>query len=182
MSATWKGVIYGAVGVLLALILIGLLVILTGGYNVAATERHTTVGAWALDMNFRNSVQGHGSEITPPELTPAMVVAGAGEYKAMCAHCHGGVGEGRAEWAEGMRPKPPALAGAADEWSASEVFWLVKHGAKMTGMPAFGPTHDDATIWNIAAFVKAMPKMSEQEYASHAVGHVNSPDAAPHQH
>ncbi|WP_431470183.1 c-type cytochrome [Sphingosinithalassobacter sp. LHW66-3] len=170
MSATGKGVVYGAVGALVALILIGLFVVLTGSYNVAATERHTTVGEWALDTNFRNSVQGHGSDITAPELTPAMVAAGAGEYKAMCAHCHGGIGEGRAEWAQGMRPKPPALAGAADEWSASEVFWLVKHGARMTGMPAFGDTHDDRAIWNIAAFVKQMPEMSEDEYIAFGEG------------
>lgn len=165
----------GALAMFLLLVVIGLLVVLSGGYNVAATERHTTVGAWALDTNFTNSVQGHGEDITAPQLTPAMVSAGGPEYKAMCAHCHGGVGQHRAEWAEGMRPKPPALAAAAKEWSAPEVFWLVKHGAKMTGMPAFGATHDDPTIWNIAAFVKAMPQMSAEQYAAfpseHGEGH-----------
>ena len=104
--------------------------ILTGGYNVAAIKRHNPIAAWALDTTFRNSVQGRGSDIAAPELTPAMVAAGAGEYKAMCAHCHGGVRESRADWAEGMRPKPPALAGAADQWSASEVFWLAKQVLK----------------------------------------------------
>lgn len=164
MTIGWKSFLLGVLAMLLLVAAIGLLTVLSGGYNVAATERHTTIGAWALNTNFTNSVQGHAERISAPDLTPAMVAAGAPEYKAMCAHCHGGIGKGRAEWAGGMRPKPPALAGAAKEWRASEIFWLVKHGAKMTGMPAFSGKHDDATIWNIAAFVKAMPTMSAEEY------------------
>ena len=171
MTPTLRGAIFGAVGMLVVLLLIGLLVVLTGGYNVAATERHTTIGAWALNTNFRNSVQGSADDIAAPEFTRAMVDAGAPEYKAMCAHCHGGVGEGRAEWVKGMRPMPPALARATEEWSAAEVYWLVKHGAKMTGMPAFGPTHDDEALWNIAAFVKAMPEMSAEQYAAYSSKH-----------
>ena len=112
----------------------------------------------------------------------AMVDAGAPEYKAMCAHCHGGVGEARAYWAEGMRPHPPALAEVADQWSAAEVFWLVKHGAKMTGMPAFGPTHDDATVWNIAAFVKALPAMPQAQYAAYSSEHGGGQAEGDHTH
>ena len=133
----------GAIITLIVLILIALLVVLTGGYNVAATDRHNPISEWAIDTTFTNSVQGQASDILAPELTSSMVDAGAAEYKAMCAHCHGGVGEARAEWANGMRPKPPALAHAAQMWSAEEVHWLVTHGVKMTGMPAFGPTHDE---------------------------------------
>ena len=188
MSISWKSFFIGALAAVLLALLIALLVVLTGGYNVAATERHNPIAGWALDTTFRNSVQGHGDGIAAPEFTPAMVAAGAGEYKAMCAHCHGGVGETRAEWAEGMRPKPPALAGAADEWTGAEVFWLVKHGAKMTGMPAFGPTHDDRALWNITAFVKAMPAMPAEKYAAYsaehgeqgAAGHSHEPDAPAH--
>src|SRR3546814_5645724 len=66
----------------------------------------------------------------------------------MCAHCHGGIGASRAGWAETMRPKPPALAHAAQGWSLEEVNWIVDHGIKMSGMPAFGGTHEEATIWN----------------------------------
>lgn len=185
MTVSWKSFSLGALAAVLLALIVALLVVLSGGYNIAATERHTAIGEWALDTTFTNSVQGHAEDLDPPELTPAMVDAGAPEYKAMCAHCHGGVGEGREEWAEGMRPKPPALASAADDWTATEVFWLVKHGAKMTGMPAFGPTHDDATIWNIAAFVKAMPTMRAERYAAYsaehggggAAGHVHEPGA-----
>ena len=171
MTPTLKGALFGVIGMLALLLLVGLLVVLTGGYNVAATDRHTAVGAWALNTNFTNSVQGNAENITAPEFTRAMIDAGAPEYKAMCAHCHGGVDESRAEWAKGMRPMPPALARAAEEWSGAEVYWLVKHGAKMTGMPAFGPTHDEQALWNIAAFVKAMPEMTAEQYGSYSSEH-----------
>jgi|TARA_R100000501_G_scaffold18540_1_gene40549 mono/diheme cytochrome c family protein len=191
MSANLRGIIIGALGMLLLLILIALIVVLTGGYNVAATDRHNPIVGWALTTTMTNSVQGRASGIeAPSRFTPVMIEAGAGEYKAMCAHCHGGVGESRAEWAETMRPSPPALAHAAAEWSPEEVFWLVKHGVKMSGMPAFGPTHDDETLWNIAAFVKAMPEMSAEQYAEYsgthgsegADAHLHAEGAAQHAH
>nr|WP_269748184.1 cytochrome c [Alteripontixanthobacter muriae] len=100
-----------------------------------------------------------------------MVEAGAGAYKGMCAHCHGGVGDSRAIWARTMRPIPPPLARVAPEWSAEEVFWIVKHGVKMSGMPAFGPTHEDQSLWEIAAFVKQLPEMSAAEYAAYEDSH-----------
>lgn len=193
MSSRWKSFLLGALAAAMLLVAGAVAVVLTGGYNVAATDAHSSLGAWALNTNFTRSVQRQADGVEQPgELTRAMVDAGAGEYKTMCEHCHGGVGTGRAEWAEGMRPKPPALAEAADDWSAAEVFWLVRHGAKMTGMPAFGETHDDTTMWNIAAFVKAMPDMSAEQYAAYAAvhggetgegegGHAHAPGTPPHE-
>ena len=180
MTERGKGFLIGATSLLALLVLVGLAVVLTGGYNVAATDRHNPITAWALHSTYENSVQGRADNLQAPQFTPAMVQAGAGEYKAMCAHCHGGVGTERAGWAQVMVPHPPALARAAEEWSDEEVFWLVKHGVKMSGMPAFGPTHDDETIWNIAAFVKAMPELSAQEYAE--IGSDGHFDEGGHRH
>jgi len=188
VSANGKGILIGAVGTLVLLGVIGLIVVLTGGYNVAATDRHSPVIGWALTTTMRNAVQNSADEIiAPAEITPAMIAGGAGEYKAMCAQCHGGVGEGRAEWAKTMRPVPPALAQAAERWSIEEVHWLVAHGVKMSGMPAFGPTHNEATVWNIAAFVKAMPGMTPAQYAAfpsdHGGAHSHAdPSAHGHTH
>jgi mono/diheme cytochrome c family protein len=94
-----------------------------------------------------------------------MLAEGAGDYRAMCQHCHGGPGVERERWADGMRPRPPHLVEAAAEWQRNEVFWLLKHGVKMSGMPAFGPTHDDPALWAIASFVKQLPAMTPQRYS-----------------
>lgn len=136
----------------------------SGAYNVAATEEHTAFVRWALDTNFHNSVEGRAAGLTPPGGLDAD--AGGAPYKAMCQHCHGGPGAEPSEWSRGMRPQPPHLTEAADEWELAEVFWLAKHGVRMTGMPAFGPTHEDRALWEIAAFVKALPGLTPERYAA----------------
>lgn len=160
-------VIGGAVLVLVVLALVGLATVYTGAYNIAATEEHTSLVRWALDTTFRNSIKSRAADIQPPRtVSPEMIAAGANSYKQMCEHCHAGPGVKRAEWASGMRPKPPHLKDAAAGWKAQEIYWLVKHGARMTGMPAFGPTHDNQALWSIVAFVKELPAMTPETYAA----------------
>lgn len=160
------GVALGAGATVALAAVVGLGVVYTGAYNVAATEEHTSLGHWALDTSFRNSVKTRAEGLTPPEITPQMLEAGAADYKAMCAQCHGGPGVERAGWASGMRPRPPYLAEAAAHWEAREVFWIAKHGVKMTGMPSFGAAHDDAALWGVAAFVKTLPGMTPDRYGA----------------
>ena len=157
----------GVLATLAVLVVAGLVTVYGGLYNIAATEEHTSAVRWAFDTTFRNSVESGAEGLVPPaEITPAMIEAGAAEYKSACQHCHAGPGVERAEWAAGMRPQPPHLTEAAAEWDLAEVFWLARHGAKMTGMPAFGPSHDDETLWGIAAFVKELPAMDAERYAA----------------
>lgn len=161
------GVIIGILGTLAVIAVIGLIVVYTGAYNVAATEDHTPFGRWALDTTMHNSVSSRAGGIAAPaRFTSAMISAGAGEYKEYCQHCHGGPGVTRAEWATGMLPMPPELHHAASEWTPSQVFWIVKHGIRMSGMPAFGDTESDQAIWNIAAFVEQLPAMTPEQYKS----------------
>ncbi|WP_230531078.1 c-type cytochrome [Microvirga roseola] len=164
---TGLGIGTGALSVLAIAGIIGLVVVYSGAYNVAATEEHASFTRWAFDTTFHNSVESRADDIAAPaEFTPAMVAAGAGPYKAMCQHCHAGPGVERAEWASGTRPRPPHLSEAAARWEPEEVFWIVRHGVKMSGMPAFGPSHDDQAIWNIVAFVKQLPAMAPERYAA----------------
>lgn len=161
------GIAIGALSAAAVAALVGLVVVYTGTFNVAATEQHSAFGRWALDTTFHNSVETRARSLTPPEqVTPQMLQTGAASYKSMCEHCHAGPGVERARWADGMRPQPPHLAEAAAEWEPNEVFWIAKHGVKMTGMPAFGPTHDDQALWGIAAFVKELPGMEPGRYAA----------------
>lgn len=158
-------------GTLLILLLVLLILIYAGAYNVSAAVGHTAFGRWALDTMMHNSVRARADATAPEQFSHQMITAGAGEYKAMCQHCHGGPGVSRAEWAKGMVPQPPDLTHAATEWEGSEVHWIVKNGIKMTAMPSFGATHDDQTVWNITAFVKQLPAMTPETYAAFPEGH-----------
>jgi mono/diheme cytochrome c family protein len=84
----------------------------------------------------------------------------------MCKQCHGAPGSPRDEFAEGLYSIPPSLASGdvQQELSASELFWIVTHGIKMSGMPSFGKTHTEEQIWGIIAIVKKLPEMNRAAY------------------
>lgn len=157
-------------GVLFTLIVgfIGALgIAFTGRYNVAASEPHWPVTRWLLDTALYRAVKARGSESPSPPAdfgSAAMVRAGFGHYDETCVHCHGAPGVEPDKWAAGMRPEPPDLAQVAESYSERELFWIVDHGVKMTGMPSFGETHDDATLWQLVAFVAELPDLNGQDY------------------
>ena len=165
------------VGTIIAAVLVLLILIYIGAYNVSATSGHSGIARWALDTTMRNSVQRRADAKSPQQFSRSMIAAGAGEYKAMCQQCHGGPGVTRADWAQGIVPRPPDLTKATRRWQSDEVFWIVKNGIKMTAMPSFGETHDDQTIWNITAFVKQLPAMDPESYADFADGHGGSEES-----
>jgi mono/diheme cytochrome c family protein len=185
----WSGFILGVVATLVVTATAGLAWVYTGSYDVSATGGHGAAENWLLGTTMEKSVASRASAIAEPAaFTPADVAAGAVEFKAMCQQCHGGPGAERAEWASGMVPRAPDLARSAAEWRPREIFWIVKNGIKMTGMPAFGADHDDDALWSIAAFVKALPTMSASQYAEFKGEHKleaeegGHHDAVPHTH
>ena len=93
---------------------------------------------------------------------PAAVAAGLQMYAHSCVICHGAPGAEGADFSKGLNPFPPSLADASD-LSDGELFWIVKHGIRMTGMPAFGLTHNDDQIWNVVAFIRHLPNLTPQE-------------------
>ena len=157
----------------------GLTYIYTGGYNVAATSPHGPVARWLLETVMRNSVEARASDIEPPENfgDPSMVADGGKVYGQTCEGCHGGPGVTPSDTARGLLPHPPDLADAVTEWKPRELFWIVKHGVKMTGMPAWGPTHKDAALWSVVAFIKKLPGMKPEAFRAYV--HGEAPATAP---
>ncbi len=150
------------------LLLIGAVAVFvwSGGYNVAATVPHWDVTAWFLGEVRNRSIAFHSKAIQPPPLKDSKLIkTGFREYHAMCRLCHGAPGYSQTELAKGLYPKPPDL-GSKNKLplSDSEFYWVVKNGIKMTGMPAFGPTHGEDELWAIVAFLKRMPNMEAKEY------------------
>jgi mono/diheme cytochrome c family protein len=152
---------------------------LAGGYNVAATDAHNAFTHWFLMTTTRRSVAIRAASVNAPaQFTSQQVADGFSEFDEMCVACHGAPGKERGEVGKGLNPRPPNLAKAAKEWTAAELFWIVKHGIKMTGMPAFGPTHSDERLWTVVAFLKELPQLSTEKYAdmkrmsaAHSDGH-----------
>lgn len=136
-----------------------------GGYNVAADAPHTSPVRSLLDSVRDRSIAVRARAITPPAdlASSERVKAGAGLYAEMCASCHLGPGVERSELSQGLYPQAPELA-KGSTLSPAEQFWIIKHGVKLTAMPAWGKTHSDPLIWNMVAFVRRLPGISAEEY------------------
>ncbi len=157
--------VIGFVTALAAVLVLGLAIALSGAFNVAATNPDSALTTWVLHTTMRRSVAMRSSDIVPPKsFSDEDVRRGFEEFNAMCVTCHGAPGKKRSLAGKGLRPQAPNLVNAARHWNAGNLYWIVKNGIKMTGMPAFGPTHDDATLWNIVAFVSRLPDMTEKQY------------------
>jgi mono/diheme cytochrome c family protein len=155
----------------------------SGEYNVAASKPHTPLGRWALETVMRKSVQDHAAGVQVPPLTDsALVATGFHHFQEMCVTCHGAPGEERSEIGEGLTPTPPELSEAVPEWTDAELFWIVKHGIKMSGMPAFGETHSDGELWGIVAFLQRLPALSPAEYQTLKQAYVDAGGAGGGDH
>ncbi|MDQ6951728.1 MAG: cytochrome c [Mariprofundales bacterium] len=143
----------------------GLALIYSGIMNIAATNPHSSLVYWALSTASSNSIRYHAKDIKAPSVdSQEMIFAGFHHYREMCMGCHLSPGVQSSEIRTGLMPQPPKLQDVAAQWTPAELFWVIKNGIKMTGMPAWGPTHSDKKIWDLVAFVKNLPKMTAEQY------------------
>jgi mono/diheme cytochrome c family protein len=136
-----------------------------GLYNIAADVPHTQAVYWLIQTVRNQSVAMRARDvIVPNDLNDANRISrGAGQYAEMCSTCHLAPGMKRTEVSQGLYPRAPELR-RSTELTAAEQFWITKHGIKMTGMPAWGVTHDDELLWDVVAFVRKLPELTSEQY------------------
>lgn len=153
-----------AVGALM-LLAMGFALVWFGFYNVAADDPHIRPMYAFLETVRDRSIARRAGAIEVPTLTDeAAIVQGAGNYDAMCTGCHLKPGAAPTELSRGLYPAPPNLTLAAPD--PARAFWVVKHGVKASGMPAWGASMDDAYIWNMVAFLQVLPSLDAAGYAA----------------
>jgi mono/diheme cytochrome c family protein len=138
---------------------------LSGFYEVGADAPHGKVAGWLLSTASHASVERRAISIDVPDLTDSKLrLAGANDFNAMCADCHGAPGKKPKALGRGLNPRPPDLAVSAAHMTPAQLFWVTKHGIRMTGMPAWGATHDDDALWPVVAFMTALPELGADDY------------------
>jgi cytochrome c553 len=191
--------------VLAVAIVAGALIVASGVYHVGADTPHWGITASFIETLRNRSIETHARGISVPDLNdPKLLADGAEHYAAMCTGCHLAPGVKDSELRTGLYPMPPNLVeqGTLDP---AEAFWVIKHGVKLTAMPAWGKTHSDDAIWGLVAFVKKLPNLTPEQYrqmvgdagehehvhmhgepehgdAEHEHGHEHEENAAPHEH
>jgi mono/diheme cytochrome c family protein len=136
-----------------------------GFYNIGADAPHTKPVYWAIENLRDRSIAVRARDIAvPASLNDQKNIAtGAGLYSEMCSGCHLAPGMEKTEISQGLYPQAPELRLGLDH-SAAEEFWMIKHGIKMTAMPAWGRTHSDDLIWDMVGFVRKLPSLSAEQY------------------
>lgn len=161
-----KRLLLRSVLAILAMAALIALVIGSGVYNVAADEEHTTLVYNLIEATRERSIAVRAARVDVPELAdPQRVRRGAGNYDSMCAGCHLKPDADETELSRGLYPKPPDLA-TAENLDPARTFWVIKHGIKATGMPAWGKSMEDRYIWDMVAFLSQLPTMSAEQYAA----------------
>jgi mono/diheme cytochrome c family protein len=153
-----------------------------GIFNVAADSPHYAFIHTIMQTVRSRSIATRAKDIQPPPLDDAaMIATGARHYAAMCSGCHlAPDATNDSDMRAGLYPKPPDLTKHLHA-SPAEAFWVIKHGIKMSGMPAWGVTHDDASIWGLVAFLQKLPELTAAQYQALARTEGESYHQQPHE-
>jgi mono/diheme cytochrome c family protein len=135
----------------------------SGLYNIGADDHHNKLVFTVLQTLRDRSIHLRSKNIALPNLEdPQLILKGAGQYAAMCTQCHLTPGMQNSEIRPGLYPQPPNLSKM--RFDPKVAFWAIKHGIKMSAMPAWGGSHDDPTIWSMVAFLQKLPELTPQQY------------------
>lgn len=146
-------------------------VMYSGVVDVAADEPHGDLVYWLLEQTRENSIAAASKNIEVPDLSdPDLLLSGGSDYQFMCSTCHLAPGQTESDMSVGLYPAPPNLTVSHEEHDADakqqaqRYYWVIKHGIKASGMPAWGKTHDDKRIWGMVAFLQRLPTLTPDQY------------------
>lgn len=163
--STLKIVLATIAGLAAVFLVGGLLFIYSGIFDITATTPHSEAMYKTMLVVREQSIKSMARDVKVPELDdPERVHAGFLNFNAMCVTCHNAPGAAPTEISKGLYPEAPNLAQSVKSRTAAELYMIIKHGIKMSGMPAWEPSHSGEEIWSMVAFLKTLPTMTDDEY------------------
>lgn len=155
-------------------------VLWAGVYDISATDQHLAPTYKLLDVGMRRSIVRRAAAIAVPPLADERLVArGLVQFRAHCVACHGAPGVAPEPFALGMTPVPANLVHTARTWQPAELYWVVKYGLKMTGMPAWQFRMPEDDLWAVVAFLQRLPRLSPSDYRVLAAAPSHRDDESP---
>jgi mono/diheme cytochrome c family protein len=143
----------------------GYVVYKAGWYDIGASAQHLQPVYSFLEEAMHNSVRHHAKTVVTPSLGDAgQLRRGAALYRAHCAQCHGGPASAPSAHGRSMQPVPGPLVDASERWKPEELYWITRHGIKMSGMPAWEVALNEADTWAVVAFLTRLPGLDARAY------------------
>ncbi len=160
--------LFGIVTGLLLMAAAAVFVIASGTVSVGATAPVSDLERAVATLAVNRSVARRAPKTeNPVKTTPETLAKALTHYKSMCLTCHGAGAVSPSAIGEGLNPPAPDLTQpSVQKRTDGELFWLVQNGLRMTGMPAFGPTHKEEDLWALVAFLRHLPELTTAEEAA----------------
>jgi len=169
-----------------ALLLIAIVLLLALAGGLAALVLHDGLSAAATPTKLEEFLARNARRLATPSNARAMLNPmppsesnlhdGSMHFADHCAICHGNDGSGKTMIGGNMYPKPPDLRAAATQnLSDGELFWIIDHGVRFTGMPSFA-MHGADDDWKLVLFVRHLPHLTPAERAEMERNNPKAPD------
>ena len=155
-------------------VVVTLLVVILGSFaylrlGFAEVRGDLPPSNWEKALMFSSahaSVRRRAPELPNPiPPTDENLIAGAKIYSEECSGCHGAVGKAD-ETGDSLYPPIPQLANVGTTYTEAQIFWVAKHGIRLSGMFANGKWDSDQKLWTVAAYIKrikSLPPRVQQE-------------------
>jgi len=106
------------------------------------------------------SVHRHAAEArNPVAATNVNLAAGMKVYQTNCAGCHGDIHQPKGALANAFYPHAPQFMEDSPDMPENENFYIIQHGIRMSGMPAWDSSLNEQEIWQVTAFLSHMDKL-----------------------
>jgi cytochrome c553 len=142
------------------------LFVAAGGVNVSADRPDGPLASDLLHFVFKRSEASRATSVAAPgDLdAPSRVRLAAQHFDMVCANCHGRPGFGQSVVALSLNPRPQYLPKVVGQFTDSELFEIVEHGVKYSGMPSWPTASRDDEVWSMVAFLRRLPKLDATTY------------------
>lgn len=155
-----KYFLYG-IAFTLIVFLVGAIWIARGGYmDMRADQPPSFLGRKLAMSAVDASTDRHAPEVkNPVSPTEENLLAGAQLYVNHCAGCHGVPSNKESQFSKSFYPPAPGFFADEPDMPENQNFYIIEHGIRWSGMPAWSQTLSDAQVWQLVTFLSNIQKL-----------------------
>ena len=158
------------------LLLVGVAIVGGGvaAYAIASRGLSTRVAPSAIETSIALTMRRFATPravrdvANPVPATPEVLDEALAHFADHCASCHANDGSGNTEMGRSFYPPAPDMRAArTQQLSDGELFSIIEHGIRLTGMPAWGTgtPEGERGSWGLVHFLRTLPSLTADDVA-----------------